>query len=184
MSARLAAVKLQDKGRTMEAYTLALLTLAACTVLICAASNARLGWAALGVGGGFGLIIFCQLALGWSQPWLALLTACLDLAALMWIGRALQGRGLFSGEGLAGGMMCISIVAHPLFYISDGGPRVTHDYYLVTNACMALACLGLIGSGLADWVARHGGAVSFGAGGAGGGSGMASRREASRWKPH
>jgi hypothetical protein len=167
----------------MEAYTLALLTLAACTVLICTASNARLGWAALGVGGGFGLIIFCQLALGWSQPLLALLTASVDLLAVLWIGRAVPGRAWPSGVHAAGLAICISLVSHPLYYAMGSSEHVTFIYYLTANICMAVACLGLIGSGLADWVARHGGAVAFGAGGASGSSGLASRREASRWTP-
>ena len=168
----------------IEGYTLALLTLAACTVLICTASGARLGWAALGVGGGFGLIIFAQLVLGWTQPWLALLTAALDLLALVWIGRAVSGRAWPSGVHLAGLVVCVSLVAHPLYYAINGSGSVTFAYYLLTNTCMAAACLGLIGSGLADWVARHGGAVAFGAGSARGHSGLASGREAGQWKAH
>ena len=165
----------------MELYTIGLLTLAFLTVALCTGVSERLGWAAIGVGGGFGVIIAAQLGLHWKQPSLALLTTLLDLMALVWIGKAVVGRTWPSGVHIAGLAMCVSLVAHPIYYLMGHAANLTFTYFLVTNACMVIACLGLIGSAWAELVGRHGPADLPHAlsGRRDRAAGLASRREAS-----
>jgi hypothetical protein len=142
------------------------MALACVTMLICGVASKRLGWAAFGVGGGYAVIIFAQLVLGWREPVLTVTSSVVDLLALIWIGAALNGRRWPSGVHIAGIAISISLVSHPIyhatpwlneFFLNKEGHNATLAYYLVTNCAMAIACLGLIGSGIADLVARYDG---------------------------
>ena len=165
----------------MEIYTIALLILAFLTVALCTGVSQRLGWAAIGVGGGFGVMIAAQLGMRWEMPSLALLAALVDIAALVWIGKAVAGRTWPSGVHVAGLAMCASLVAHPIYYLMGNAESLTFTYYLATNACMVIACLGLMGSAWAELVGRHGPADLPHAlsGRRDRAAGLASRREAS-----
>ena len=162
-----------------QPHTIGLIVLAWATVLICVPASRNLARAALVLAGGFGLIVFAQLVLGWREPMLTALTSLCDLAALIMIGKAVVGRKWPSGVHLAGVSMCISIVAHPAYYFVGGD--ATFAYFVITNIAMGVACLGLIGSGLAELVGRHAGADNLGSGGASGLARVDQRREAQSW---
>ncbi len=159
----------------MPIYAVFLFALAALTLLVCCFANRRLAFAALAVGGGFGAMVFANMVLGWRDPQILLLASCLDLVALMFIGRSIEGRTWPSGVHVAGICMCVSLVAHPAYQFAAS--ETTLAYYLVTNIAMAIACLGLMCSGIMDIVARRVRIFSLDLGGDSGADGLASRRE-------
>jgi len=162
-----------------QPHTIGLIVLAWATVLICVPASLNLARAALVLACGFGLIVFAQLVLGWREPMLTALTSLCDLAALIMIGKAIVGRKRPSGVHLAGWMMGASLVAHPAYYLVGGD--ATETYFWMTNIAMGVACLGLIGSGLAELVGRHASADNLGRGGASGLARVDQRREAQPW---
>ena len=141
----------------MPIYAVILLGVAVVTVFICSVTDRRLALAALGVGGGYGVIIFSQVALGLKEPHVTVLTACLDLVALGLIGQAVKCHKWPSGVHLAGACMCASLVAHPAYNLAG---NATEAYYWLTNSLMVVACLGLISSALVELVGRYGSATN------------------------
>jgi hypothetical protein len=139
----------------MPVYGFVILIVAAVTIIICTATDRRLALAALGVGGGYALIVFSQLVLGLSEPHTVVLTALLDLVALGLIGNAVKCHKWPSGVHLAGLCMCVSLVAHPAYNLVG---NATFAYYVLTNGLMVVACLGLISSALVELVGRYGSA--------------------------
>ena len=159
----------------MPLYAVLLFVLVVVTLAVCAMANRRLAFAALSLALGFASMVFAYMALEWREPQILLLASCVDLVALMLIGRAIEGRTWPSGVHLAGVCMCVSLVAHPAYYLAAND--TTLAYYLMTNIAMAVACLGLIGSGTAEVIARHARTFDFDFGGASGSVGVATRRE-------
>lgn len=159
----------------MPVYIMILSALCAITVLVCVFAGKRLALAALSVAGGFGVMVFAGLVLGWRDPQILLLASCVDLVALICVGRAIDGRTWPSGVHVAGICMCVSLVAHPAYQFAAN--ETTLAYYMVTNIAMGIACLGLMCSGIMDIIARRVGTFSLDLGGNSRVDGLASRRE-------
>ena len=140
----------------MPVYGFVILIVAAVTIIICTATNRRLALAALGVGGGYALIVFSQLVLGLVAPALTVLTAVCDMVTLGFIGWALMKAKRRNGLHVAGFAMCVSLMSHVAYHIAGIGESATLAYFLVTNSAMVVACLGLLCTALGQLVGRHG----------------------------
>jgi hypothetical protein len=140
----------------MHLYTFIFLIVAAVTIIICTVTDRRLALAALGVGGGYALIVFSQLVLGLVAPALTVLTAACDMVTLGCIGWVLMRAKRRGGLHVAGFAMCVSLMSHVAYHIAGIGEGATLAYFLVTNSAMVVACLGLLCTALGQLVGKYG----------------------------
>ncbi len=139
-----------------QPHVVAITGLAIVTALICHFARNRLRVAGLVLAGSFGVIITGQLVFGMKAPALTILAALCDMITLGVIGWVMVDAKHRLGLHLAGVSMCVSLMAHVAYHFVGIGEGATLTYFVVTNTCMALSCLGLIWSSLETLVARNG----------------------------
>ncbi len=163
-----------------QPHVVAILALAALAALAGHYAGGRHRVAASALLLSFVVVLWGQLVLGLVAPSLTVLTALCDMVSLGFIGWALIKARQRAGLHLAGAAMCVSLMSHVAYHVAGIGHNATLAYFLVTNAAMIIACLGMFFAGMERIVARHDLAGGFGnhhAGRVSGHSRMAARHK-------
>jgi hypothetical protein len=140
-----------------QVHVVAISGLALVAAIVCFMAGRRLRLAGLVLAQSFFVVITGQLVFGMVAPALTVLTAVCDMVTLAVIGWALIKARQRAGLHLAGFAMCVSLMSHVAYHVIGISHNATLTYFVLTNAAMVMACLGLIWSGAQAVLVRNNG---------------------------